>query len=235
MSLADKLDSLAGLFAVGAIPSGSADPFGLRRAALGIVNNLMETETDFVVADGLAKAAALMAVDVTGESLDETNTFVTRRLQGVLAEMGYNHDVVNAVLGERAANPAGAKRAADALTSMVQESWWEDAFTAFARCARITRNLEEIHDLNPAAYEEAVEQELHDAYLAAANAMSGADEPATVLGAQIQALQGPINAYFDAVMVNAEDETVRNARLALVQRIAGLADGIAEMSDLQGF
>lgn len=235
LSLADKLDSLAGLFAVGAVPSGSADPFGLRRAALGIVSNLMDTETDLDVAEGLAKAAALMPVDVSHETLRETTAFVTRRLQGVLLEMGYAHDVVEAVLGARGSNPAAAKRAADALTAAVNQGWWEEAFIAYARCARIVRNVEEIFDLNTSVYESDVESQLHDAYLEAANAMSGADEPAAELGSQIRALRDPINAYFESVMVNAEDETLRQARLALVQRIAGLTDGIADLSQLQGF
>ncbi|MEZ4737431.1 MAG: glycine--tRNA ligase subunit beta, partial [Caldilineaceae bacterium] len=92
LSLADKVDSLAGLFAVGAIPTGSADPFGLRRAALGIVNNLLATQTDFSIRSGLKLAAAQQAVAVTEEAIAETLTFVERRLQGVLAELGYPYD-----------------------------------------------------------------------------------------------------------------------------------------------
>ena len=105
LSLADKLDSLVGLFAAGAIPSGSADPFGLRRAALGIVNTLIATETDFSIAAGLAAAAALQPIDVSDETLAEAATFITRRLQGVLLDAGYAHDVVEAVLAVRGDNP----------------------------------------------------------------------------------------------------------------------------------
>ena len=235
LALADKLDSLAGLFAVGAIPTGSADPFGLRRAALGIVNNLIETEIDFSVREGLAAAAALQPVEVSADSLAETERFIPRRLQGVLREMGYPHDVVEAVLAERGDNPYAAKRACDALTELVQQPWWEQAFTAYARCARIVRNVEEEFDLNPDAYLELVEQPLHDAYAVAAAALDEADEPAAVLGEQLRMLQGPINDFFDNVLVNAEDETLRQARLALVQQIAALPAGVADLSKLQGF
>ena len=76
LSLAEKLDSLAGLFAVGAIPTGSADPFGLRRAALGIVNSLIVTRTDLSVRAGLEAAARLQPVTVDEHSLAETATFV---------------------------------------------------------------------------------------------------------------------------------------------------------------
>jgi glycyl-tRNA synthetase len=235
LSLADKLDSLAGLFAVGAIPTGSADPFGLRRAALGIVNNLIETQTDFSGRRGLAAAAALQPVEVSADSLAETERFVTRRLQGVLREMGYPHDVVEAVLAVRGDNPYAAKRACDALAELVQQPWWEQTFTAYARCARITRNLDEQFDLNPDAYLELVEQPLHDAYAEAAAALDEADDPATVLGEQLQMLRGPIDDFFESVLVNAEDETLRQARLALVQQIAALPAGVADLSKLQGF
>ncbi len=235
LSLADKLDSLAGLFAVGAIPTGSADPFGLRRAALGVVNNLLASGTDFSVKAGLAAAAAEQPVPVSAEALAETAAFVERRLQGVLSDLGYAHDVVEAVLAVRGDNPAAAQRAAIALREMVRRPGWNDAFTAYARCARITRNLAEQLPLNPAAYTESVEQRLHDAFEHAAAEIAGSTEPATALGAQLQALQTPINAYFDKVLVNAEDEQVRQARQALVQRVAALPAAVADLSKLQGF
>ncbi len=235
LSLADKLDSLAGLFAVGAIPTGSADPFGLRRAALGVVNNLLASGTDFSVKAGLAAAAAEQPVPVSAEALAETAAFVERRLQGVLSDLGYAHDVVEAVLAVRGDNPAASQRAALALREMVRRPGWNDAFTAYARCARITRNLAEQLPLNPAAYVESVEQRLHDAFEHAAAAIAGSTEPATALGAQLQALQTPINAYFDKVLVNAEDEQVRQARQALVQRVAALPAAVADLSKLQGF
>jgi len=235
LSLADKLDSLAGLFAVGAMPTGSADPFGLRRAALGIVNALLATQTDFSVAEGLAEAAGLQPAPVSEESLAETAQFVARRLQGVLAEAGYAFDVVEAVLAARGDNPHAAQRACRALAELISEPWWTDAFTAYARCARITRGLDRMLELNPAAYQEDVERRLHAAYAAAASAVQGADEPADALGEALRSLQGPINAFFDAVLVNAEDETLRAARLALAQHIAALAWSVADLSKLQGF
>ena len=235
LSLADKLDSLSGLFAVGAIPTGSADPFGLRRAALGVVNNLLATQTDFSVKAGLAVAAALQPVTVTPEAINETAAFITRRLQGILLEMGYAHDVVEAVLAVRGDNPYAGQRACAALSELVRQPWWADAFVAYARCARITRNLDGVLPLNPAAYVESVEQQLHDAYTAAQTVLTSSAEPAAILGEQIQALQSPINAYFEKVLVNAEDETVRKARLALVQRIAALPVAVADLSKLQGF
>ena len=143
---------MIGLFAVRAIPTGSADPFGLRRAALGIVNSLIATQTDFSVRAGLAAAAKLQPVPVSDEVLAETAAFVEKRLEGVLSELGYAYDVVAAALGARGDNPAAAARAAAAIAAMVAHPEWGDVFTAYARCARITRSLSDRGALNPAAY-----------------------------------------------------------------------------------
>ena len=235
LALADKLDSLIGLFAARAIPTGSADPFGLRRAALGIVNSLIATETRFSVRAGLAAAAALQPIPVSDEALLETAAFVTRRLEGVLGDLGYAHDVVEAVLAVRGDDPVAAVTACRALADAVAQPAWGDAFTAYARTARITRQLEEQLALHPAAYIEAVEQQLHDVCVAAAAAMNAASEPAGLLWPALSDLRGPINAYFEAVLVNAEDPKLRSARLALLQRIAALPARGADLSKLQGF
>ena len=235
LSLADKLDSLVGLFAVGAIPTGSADPYGLRRAALGIVNNLLAANVSFSISAGLAAAAELQPVSVSAEALAETAAFVMRRLQGVLLEQGFSHDVVEAVLAVRGDDPVAALAAARALQTLVTSSGWESTFIAYARTARITRTLDEKLTLTPAAYQEQVEHDLHAAYIAAATALSEASEPAAILGDELHKLAPIINAYFDKVLVNAEDQTVRQARLALVQHIALLPASVADLSKLQGF
>ena len=235
LSLADKLDSLAGLFAVGAIPTGSADPFGLRRAALGVVNNLLAQEIDFSIRGGLQMAANLQPVGVAEGALEETVAFIAKRLQGVLLEMGFPYDAVEAVLAVRGDNPTAAVRACVDLAELVRQPWWNEVFTAYARCARITRTLAERLPLNPDAYADEAEGSLHAAWEAAEQAMDAAEEPSHALGNQLRALQGPINAYFDRVLVNAEDPALRSARLALVQRIALLPERVADLSKLQGF
>ncbi len=236
LSLADKLDSLAGLFGVGVTPRGSADPFGLRRAALGIVHNLLAAQVDFSVQEGLHRAAALyQQVAIGEEALAAARDFVQRRLQGVLLERGFPHDVVEAVLAVRGDNSYRALRACQALAQLVTEPWWPQAFTAYARCARIVRGVEEDLPLNPAAYTTEEERQLHAAYEAAAARLAQAPEPAELLGEALRALQEPIDRFFEAVLVNAEDETVRRARLALVQHIARLPASVADLSKLQGF
>ncbi len=235
LSLADKLDSLAGLFAVGVSPSGSADPFGLRRAALGIVNNLISGQIDFSVNAALGRAAAHLTVEASAQSLADAGEFVTRRLQGVLLEIGYAHDVVEAVLAVRGDNPATAERACAGLTSLVAGEGWNDTFTAYARCARIVRSLDGERALAPAAYETDAERALHSAWEQAQATVDAAGEPATAIDSVLGSLTAPINGFFDAVLINAEDPAVREARQALVQRIAALPSAVADLSKLQGF
>ncbi len=235
LSLADKLDSLIGLFAVGSAPTSSADPFGLRRAALGIVHNLLTAEAEFDIQRGLAAAAALQPVPVSEDALVETRSFIERRLQGVLIDLGFASDVVDAVLAVRGDNPYQAHQACLAMREMISQPWWSEAFTAYARCVRITRALSEQFALNPGAYVEPVEHELHSAYNASAAALALAADPALALGEELQRLQGPINQYFEQVLVNANEETLRQARLALVQQIAELPAAVADLSKLQGF
>ncbi len=235
LSLADKLDSLAGLFAVGVSPSGSADPFGLRRAALGIVNNLISGQIDFSVNAALDRAASHLTVEASAQSLADAGDFVTRRLQGVLLEMGYAFDVVEAVLAVRGDNPAAAERACAAVSKLVAGAGWSETFTAYARCARIVRSLDGERALDPAAYETDAERLLHSAWEQAQASINGAEEPASALDSALDSLTAPINGFFDAVLINAEDPAVREARQALVQRIAALSSAVADLSKLQGF
>jgi glycyl-tRNA synthetase len=235
LSLADKLDSLAGLFGVGVQPSGSADPFGLRRAALGVVNNLVTAQIDFSVSHALVRAAAHFDVDIQPASLAEAGDFITRRLQGVLLEMGYPHDVVEAVLAVRGDNPHLAKVACHALSQIVAAPDWQETFTAYARCARIVRNLEGTLPLNPDVYETGAERQLDAGFRSAAGQITQSEEPASALGPVLRDLKAPINHFFESVLVNAEDEEVRKARQALVLGIARLPQKVADLSKLQGF
>ena len=125
LGLANRLDSLIGLFAVGLAPTGSADPYGLRRDALGLVSALIETETDYSVADGLRAAARLLpdGAQVDDQSLDASLEFVKRRLEGVLREQGLRHDVVRAALAERGDNPHRCLGAARDLQAWVEREF----------------------------------------------------------------------------------------------------------------
>jgi len=236
LNLANRLDSLCGLFAVGKAPTGSADPFALRRDALSVVTVLLETETSFSVREGLQMAAKLMPVEVSPESLTETTEFIQRRLEGVLREE-YNlpHDVVQAVLAERGDNPWLALTAAKDLAVAVARDGWENILNAYARCVRIVRDIDERYTVQPDLFTESVEQELYTAYLQARDSLPPDASMEAVIDTLRDRLVDPINAFFDGVLVMAEDDAVRRNRLALLQNIRDLTKGYADFSELQGF
>jgi glycyl-tRNA synthetase len=236
LNLANRLDSLCGLFAVGKAPTSSADPFGLRRDALSLVTILIETKTDFSLSTGLKLAAALMPVEVSTQSLVETTDFIRRRLDGVLREeYTLPHDVVQAVLAERGDNPWPALTAAKDLALAVTREDWQDILNAYARCVRIVRGIEDRYTVRPDYFTEPVEPSLYAAYQRARASLSPSSSILVVIEALGEILVEPINAFFDGVLVMAEDEAIRQNRLALLQNIRDLTKGYADFSELQGF
>ena len=235
LSLADKLDSLVGLFGVGVSPSGSADPFGLRRAALGIVNALTLTSSSFNLSTALEHAASHYGNLLAEDAVSSARDFTVRRLERKLRDLGHAPDVVDAVLAARGDDPYSAVGTVHHLAAAVASPNWEQTFTAYARCARIVRGIERDLPLQPASYQEKVEHELHTAYESAAVKLNGASDAAESLGQVLADLSAPINSFFDTVLVNAEEDDVRLARQALVQRIALIPASVADLSRLQGF
>ena len=234
LNLADRLDSLVGLFAVGLAPTSSADPFGLRRAALAVVENLIQAQVSLPLRQALAQAAALLPVNADDAVLDQVLGFVRDRLYGWLRDQGLPHDVVEAVLAERGDDPYRAYTAAQELARWVERPDWNDILVAYARCKRIVRPIAERFELAPERYVESASRELHTAWQAVRPTVSpdGGVDP---LGEALRTLVAPINHFFDAVLVMTEEPELRAARLALVQHIAGLPDGLADLSKLQGF
>ena len=236
LNLANRLDSLCGLFAVGKAPTGSADPFALRRDALSLVTNLIETETGFSLVEGLKLAAALMPVDVSTASLAETAEFIKRRLEGVLRdEQNLPHDVVQAVLAERGDNPWLALIAATDLAAAVSRPDWENILNAYARCVRIVRGIEDRYRVQPTRFTEPAEKALYTAYQQARASLTPGSTMAAVIAALKEILVQPINTFFDQVLVMDKDEALRQNRLALLQDIRDLTRGYADFSELQGF
>lgn len=236
LNLANRLDSLCGLFAVGKAPTGSADPFALRRDALALVTNLLETETGFSLREGLTLAARLMPVAVSEASLAETAEFVQRRLEGVLKdEYNLPHDVVQAVLAERGDNPWLALQAAQELAAATRRDDWQDILNAYARCVRIVRGVAERYEVQPGLFVEPAETALYNALQRARAGLTPSSSMTAVIEAVDGSLVEPVNTFFDAVMVMAEEETLRRNRLALLQDIRDITRGYADFSHLQGF
>lgn len=236
VGLADRLDSLVGLFAVGMAPSGSKDPFGLRRAAIGLVQNLIAWKMGFDLCQGIQIAAQALkkTPKVSPQSQEETLAFITARLENFLLEDNLRHDVVAAAIGGQGQNPYRAYLAAQELAEWVQRKDWPEILAAYARCVRITREFKEVFAVDKKLLREKEEQALYQAVLEVKASLGNTHSVDNLLK-QFLPLIPAINAFFDKVLVMTEEEKLRKNRLGLVQMISALANGIADLSKLEGF
>jgi glycyl-tRNA synthetase len=232
LALADRLDSLLGLFAVGLAPRGSNDPFALRRAALGVIENLMANQRSFDVRQALAAAAKLLPVTSDAETIAAVLSFIHGRMEGMLRERGIPTAVVRAVLAEQGHNPHAASQAAGALAEAITAPDWQEVLESYSRCVRITRQLKETLVVRPEALTLPAEKTLWSAYQAAAASQDGT---VAQLVAALRGLVPAVTTFFIDVLVMDEAMVLRNNRLALLQHIASLPKGMVDLSYLEGF
>ncbi|MEK6751220.1 MAG: glycine--tRNA ligase subunit beta, partial [Chloroflexota bacterium] len=235
VALADRLDSLVGLFGAGLAPTGAKDPFGLRRAAIGIVQPLIEHDLDFDLAKAVKESAKTQPIEVSDEAQKQILEFITGRLKVVLNESGYKYDVVDAVLAAQSNNPAGTVRAVKQLSAWVGREDWSSILDGYARCVRIVRSADSDHASRPVIsdqlFVEVEEKQLYKTLNLQPSTFNEVDDFLNTVSALIPS----ITAFFDKVLVMAEDAKVKENRLGLLQKIASLANGIADLSKLEGF
>jgi glycyl-tRNA synthetase len=235
LALSDRLDSLVGMFAAGLTPTGAKDPFGLRRAAIGIVQPLIEHDVNFDLATAVKLSAKTQPIPVSDEAQKQILEFLAGRLKVVLGDMGFKHDVVEAVLAAQSNNPAGTVRAVKQLSAWVVREDWTPILDGFARCVRIIRSAsvssEQLPVISEQLFVEDAEKVLYQALSVGRSTFDDVNEFLTTVAVLIPA----ITAFFDKVMVMAEDEKVRQNRLALVAQVAGMSKGFADLSKLEGF
>src|SRR5215213_7853760 len=235
VALTDRIDSLVGLFAAGLAPTGTKDPFGLRRAAIGVVQPLIEHNISFDLSEAVSKAAKLQPIEVKVEVQAQILEFIAGRLKVVLNDAGYKHDVVEAVLAAQSKNPASAAQAVKQLQVWVEREDWNSILSGFARCVRILRSQSKDPGSRTVTESQIIEAEEKNLYEAIRSTVHRAPPTVDELLNTVVALIPSINAFFDKVLVIAEDETIKQNRLALVEEIANLSTGVADLSKLEGF
>jgi glycyl-tRNA synthetase len=234
IGLADRLDSLAGLFAAGLAPTGTKDPFAQRRAALGLVQCLAGFDVDFDLAEGISLASQNLPIASDEKTRQACFEFIAGRLKNSLTDAGFRYDVVDAILAEQAINPAGAMRAVKELSDWVTRANWSAILQTYSRCVRITRDQKVTYPINVEAFEEDSERDLYAALQQIEKSKRRSGSVEDLMQAFLPAMP-IINRFFDSVLVMAEDQTVRANRLGLLQKVSALAKGVADFSVLEGF
>lgn len=235
VALADKLETLVGLFSIGQVPTGDKDPFALRRHALGVIRMLVDGKLALGV-DELIDAAAAPFNGLAAEHRSALLTFIFDRLANSLREQGYSAQEVDAVLAlqpQRFADVAQRLAAVRAFAALPEA---ESLAAANKRVGNILKKVEgEVAArVDAALLKEAAEATLNNA-LASVKPQADAAFERGDYAASLQALaalKAPVDAFFDGVMVNAEDAALRNNRLGLLATLHQAMNRVADLSKL---
>lgn len=236
VSLADKIDTIVGTFSRGLIPTGSQDPFALRRQALGIVNMLKEAQYHISLSQLVAKAMELLKIADAGQQAKLQNDvadFMKLRLKNVLADAGIRYDVVDAVF-VTVDDVYGVFLRAQAVNEAVKQDM-EKTIQAFVRTGNIARKAEDVQAAVEAGLlAEQVEKDLYNAYedVAAKVEKEVAAQDYAGAIATLSQLVAPIDAFFDGVMVMDKDEKIKNNRLGLLKLVDNLICQVADFSKI---
>ncbi|MCR4402815.1 MAG: glycine--tRNA ligase subunit beta [Firmicutes bacterium] len=236
LSLADKMDTVAGFYGIGIQPSGSEDPYALRRQVSGIVSILLERDVDVPVYWLASRSVFLLeqagVLRLPPEEVSEAILDSTRqRMRATLIDRGIRYDLVDAVLGAGFDDVPDTLRRAEALASASGTEEFGRAVTGYTRASRIAGS-EDRGEVDESLLGEPAERRLFVAFCEAREVVAAAvkrKDYASALKAMAE-LADPIDAFFRDVLVMTEDEARRHNRLALLSRVAGLSRGIADFS-----
>ncbi|GAA3407509.1 glycine--tRNA ligase subunit beta [Paenibacillus hodogayensis] len=240
VGIADKIDTIAGCFSIGIVPTGSQDPYALRRQAAGIVSTLLAHELELTLPELFAIALDSHAArGLKREATDirkDMQEFFTLRVKNVLTEKGIRYDVVDAVLGAGADDVRRTLKRADALAAAATEANKEQfrpAVESFNRVCNLAAKADS-RTVDAALFAEPAEGELYTQWQDAHGRFAQAVEQARLDDAlaALSSLSGTIAGFFEAVMVMADDEAVRRNRLALLAVTADDVKAFADFSKL---
>ena len=237
VALADKFDTLTGIFGIGQAPKGSADPFALRRAALGALRIIVEKNLPLDLEDLVKKSAALFGDKLTNQNVvADVVDFMLGRFRAWYQDEGIAVDVIQAVLARRPTRPADFDARVRAVSHFRTLDSAEALAAANKRVANILAKAEgDIGAIDVALCVEPAEQVLAQSVLTLAKEV----QPLIAQGAytavldKLAGLRQPVDNFFDNVMVNAEDAKLRQNRLAILNTLQGLFLQVADISLLQ--
>jgi glycyl-tRNA synthetase beta chain len=244
IGMADRLDTLSGIFAIGKTPTGGADPFGLRRACLAVISIVLGRGYRLVLSSAVAHALKLLEPKIADRKRkpaevgpqEQVLDFFRGRLKALWSET-HRADVVESVLSAGFDDMVAAQKRLDALSSIVGRPDFAPLATAFKRVTNIVQKQakEVTGEVDPRRLVEAPERSLYQAFSSARSEVQrrvAKDDFVGALGA-ITALKPAIDAFFDKVMVMAEDRVVRINRICLLREVGSLFNEVADFSRIQ--
>ncbi len=237
VAIADKLDSIAGIFAIGIEPTGSQDPYALRRAAMGICQTILARELEIDMDKLISKALDLYGFVMDKDSKPviaaKIKEFFAARLRNILSEMGHRYDVVDAAMAVDWQLLQAVVRRAEALTELREDTHFARLLAVFTRANNLAKKGGS-WIIDPSVLTEPCEKELYAAVMQVRESLEKTHQAAGLQGV-IRLLSGlaePINAFFDGVMVMAEDEALRTSRLALLHAVVDMSRTVGDLSKL---
>lgn len=244
VALADKLDSLVGLFAIGEKPTGSKDPFALRRAALGVIRIIFENKLRLPLRAALGQAMAQFPAGLckARELEEELLAFFSDRLKVLLKTDGVRHDLIEAVSGGgREDDLLRLVARVKALESFLATEDGANLLAAYTRASNIVRKEEKKDSVNyggkvdKSLLTEAAENALYSALETMEGKVQAALEQEDFTGAMacVAALRAPVDSFFEQVIVNAEDASIRKNRLHLLAHIRRSLDALANFGKIE--
>lgn len=235
VALADKLETLAGLFGIGQLPTGDKDPFALRRHALGVIRMLIEAGLPADLDQLVAAAFSAFPAGKVADAHTDLETFIFERLHGYLADQGYTTNEIEAVLSLRPVRLALIPKQLAAVRAFAALPEAKPLAAANKRIGNILRKTEgEWTGADAAVLLEPAEKELLAAYEVARPRFEALFDAQDYAGAlqSLAPLKTPVDAFFDSVMVMADDAKLRENRLALLSDLRRLMNRVADLSRL---
>jgi len=235
VGIADRIDSIVGCFGIGLIPTGSEDPYGIRRDALGVIHVILHKGFRLSLGELIDKALELLKGKLErepGQVKADVLGFLRQRLYHLWVSEGFRQDLTEAVLSAAFDDLVAARKRLEALTEFSQDPSFEALMTTFKRVVNILPKGFSHEEVDPALMEQEEEKALYQALLDLEGQVKGLVEKEDYLGAlkTIATLKERVDAFFDGVLVMAKDENVKNNRLALLKRISNLFMGLADLS-----
>jgi glycyl-tRNA synthetase beta chain len=237
LSLAEKIYNLTAFFAIGIKPSGSQDPYALRRQALGVVNIIiglgLKIDLPLVISQAYRSLAAVNPERSEAETVTELIEFILQRLRGVMLERGISYDLVDAVLALDDVNINQLILRAEAVRDFKNHSLWEGFMVVFNRSFNLSKKWDS-SQVNHNVLTDPSEKELYELYLELKPQIENAISEIRYIGGLelLAGLRPSIDRFFDAVMVMAEDEELKAARLGILKAVANLCCSIADFSKI---